>query len=394
MPAVCLYFQVHQPWRLKKYRIFDVGCDHQYFSDTSDSNRNNLKILHKVAHKCYLPANGILLDLLKKHPQFSCSFSFSGVILEQLETHLPEVLNSFRQLVKTKRVEILSETYYHSLSFLYSPAEFRSQIRLHDQKIKKLFGVIPKVFRNTELIYNDDLAREVEKMGYQAILAEGADHILGWRSPNYLYSPPNSKIKLLLKNYRLSDDIAFRFSEKSWAQYPLTAPKFASWVNASAGDVINLFMDYETFGEHQWADTGIFDFLAALPANLNSFVTPSIAAKQFPAVSELSIPDFISWADLERDLSAWTGNPMQQEALRHLYSLEKDILTTHNPQLTTDWRRLQTSDHFYYMCTKWFADGDVHKYFNPNSSPYEAFISYMNVLQDLKIRIQKEQVPT
>ncbi|MBI2587339.1 polysaccharide deacetylase family protein [Candidatus Amesbacteria bacterium] len=394
MPAVCLYFQVHQPWRLKKYRIFDVGCDHQYFSDTSDSNRNNLKILHKVAHKCYLPANVILLDLLKKHPQFSCSFSFSGVILEQLETHLPEVLNSFRQLVKTKRVEILSETYYHSLSFLYSPAEFRSQIRLHDQKIKKLFGVIPKVFRNTELIYNDDLAREVEKMGYQAILAEGADHILGWRSPNYLYSPPNSKIKLLLKNYRLSDDIAFRFSEKSWAQYPLTAPKFASWVNASAGDVINLFMDYETFGEHQWADTGIFDFLAALPANLNSFVTPSIAAKQFPAVSELSIPDFISWADLERDLSAWTGNPMQQEALRHLYSLEKDILTTHNPQLTTDWRRLQTSDHFYYMCTKWFADGDVHKYFNPNSSPYEAFISYMNVLQDLKIRIQKEQVPT
>ena len=398
MPAVCLYFQVHQPTRLKKYRVFDVGVDHDYFSDTSDSDRNNLKILHKVATKCYLPANGILLDLLKKCPQFCCSFSFSGVVLEQLETHLPDVLDSFRRLVHSGRVEILSETYYHSLSFLYSPAEFRSQIRLHDQKIKKLFGVLPKVFRNTELIYNDDLAREVEKLGYQAILAEGADHILDWRSPNYLYSPPTkplsngevgpgSKIKLLLKNYRLSDDIAFRFSEKSWVQYPLTAPKFAKWIGASEGDVVNLFMDYETFGEHQWADTGIFDFLAALPAEISSFVTPSVAVKRFPAVSELSIPNFISWADLERDLSAWTGNPMQQEALRHLYSLEKAVLTTHNPQLTTDWRRLQTSDHFYYMCTKWFADGDVHKYFNPNSSPYEAFISFMNVLQDLKLRI-------
>ncbi|TSC86033.1 MAG: alpha-amylase [Microgenomates group bacterium Gr01-1014_16] len=396
MPATCLYFQVHQPWRLKKYRVFDVGSDHDYFSDNTDSDRNNLKILHKVAHKCYLPANKILLDLLNKHPEFCCSFSFSGVVLEQLETNLPEVLKSFVNLVKTKRVEILSETYYHSLSYLYSPDEFRSQIRLHDQKIKKLFGIIPKVFRNTELIYNDSLAQEVEKLGFKAILAEGADHILGWRSPNYLYSPPDSKIKLLLKNYRLSDDIAFRFSEKSWSDYPLTAPKFASWLNKinGAGDIVNLFMDYETFGEHQWADTGIFEFLKHLPGEIlkhpdNSFVTPTLAAKIFPSRGELNIPNFISWADLERDLSAWTGNSMQQEALRHLYSLQSDILTTDNQQLITDWRRLQTSDHFYYMCTKWFADGDVHKYFNPNSSPYEAFISYMNVLQDLKLRVQQ-----
>lgn len=394
MPAVCLYFQVHQPWRLKKYRVFDVGIDHQYFSDNSDSDRNNLKILHKVATKCYLPTNEILLSLLKKHTGFRCGFSFSGVLLEQLETYLPEVLDSFHRLIKTGQVELLSETYYHSLSFLYSPEEFRSQIKLHKAKIKKLFNYSPVVFRNTELIYNDSLAHEVEKLGYQAILAEGADHILGWRSPNYLYSPPESKIKLLLKNYRLSDDIAFRFSEKTWSEYPLTAPKFAGWVNAvnGGGDIVNLFMDYETFGEHQWEDTGIFDFLRHLPGEIlshpdNFFITPSQAAAKFPSRGTLSVPDFVSWADLERDLSAWTGNPMQQEALHHLYSLEKNILTTDNRQLITDWRRLQTSDHFYYMCTKWFADGDVHKYFNPNSSPYEAFISFMNVLQDLKLRI-------
>ena len=396
MPAVCLYFQVHQPWRLKKYRIFDIGSDHEYFSDSSDSDRNNLKILHKVAAKCYLPTNGILLDLLNKYPGFCCSFSFSGVVLEQLETHLPEVLRSFRRLTETGRVEILSETYYHSLSFLYSPEEFKSQIKLHNRIIKRLFKTTPEVFRNTELIYNDSLALAVEKLGYKAILAEGADHILGWRSPNYLYSPPDSKIKLLLKNYRLSDDVAFRFSDKSWSQYPLTAPKFAGWINAvnGAGDTVNLFMDYETFGEHQWADTGIFNFLEHLPGEIlkhpdNSFVTPTVAATKFPSRGTLSVPNFISWADLERDLSAWTGNPMQQEALRHLYSLEKDVLATNNQLLTTDWRRLQTSDHFYYMCTKWFADGDVHKYFNPNSSPYEAFISFMNVLQDLKLRIQQ-----
>ncbi|OGC92762.1 alpha-amylase [Candidatus Amesbacteria bacterium RIFCSPLOWO2_01_FULL_49_25] len=395
MTSVCLYFQVHQPWRLKKYRFFDIGADHLYFNDTSDTSRNNLQVLQKVASKCYLPTNKILLDLLQRYPQFKVSFSYSGILLEQLESHLPEVLKSFQDLSKTGQVEILAETYYHSLSFLYSKEEFRSQVQLQTDKIRQLFKTKPSVFRNTELIYNNDLAAEAQSLGFKAILAEGVDNILGWRSPNFIYQPPAGDIKLLLKNYRLADDIAFRFSEKSWSEYPLTAPKFASWINDinGSGDIINLFMDYETFGEHQWADTGIFEFLKSLPGEIlkhpdNSFVTPSEAAKRFPARGTLDIPHYISWADVERDLSAWTGNSMQQEALKNLYSLEKNILTTQNRQLITDWRRLQTSDHFYYMCTKWFADGDVHKYFNPHLSPYEAFISFMNALQDLKLRIQ------
>ncbi|HJZ05061.1 alpha-amylase [Candidatus Amesbacteria bacterium RIFCSPHIGHO2_01_FULL_48_32] len=397
MPALCLYFQVHQPLRLKKYRMFDIGHDHQYFNDSSDSNRNNLKILSKVAAKSYLPTNAILAKILKNYPQFKVSFSFSGVFLEQLETHLPHVLESFQSLVNTGRVEILSETYYHSLSFLYSPEEFASQIKLHQAKVKKLFRAHPQVFRNTELIYNNDLAKYVESLGFKGILAEGVDHILGWRSPNFVYQPHGTKaIKLLLKNYRLSDDIAFRFSSHDWPEYPLTAPKFASWINGvnGSGEVVNLFMDYETFGEHQWADTGIFDFLASFPGQIlkhpdNSFVTPSEAIDTYPIRDTLDIPNFISWADVERDLSAWLGNPMQHDALHHLYSLESQVLRTKDYSLIDDWRKLQISDHFYYMCTKWFSDGDVHKYFNPHDTPYEAFISFMNALQDLKLRISQ-----
>jgi alpha-amylase len=395
MPALCLYFQVHQPHRVKKYRVFDIGNDHSYFNDSSDSNLNNQKILTKVAHKCYLPANELLLDLLKKHKDFKISFSFSGVFLEQLENFSPETLTSFKRLVETGRVEILEETYYHSLAFLYSKSEFESQVVLHHKKIKQVFGVAPKVFRNTELIFNNDVAKYIEKMGYLGIIAEGADSILGWRSPNFLYRPAGcTKIKALLKNYRLSDDIAFRFSSKEWKEYPLTAPKFANWVNAVNGNgyLVNLFMDYETFGEHQWADTGIFEFMRAIPGEIlkhpdNSFVTPTEAVKKFPVSGEIDVPQYISWADVERDLSAWLGNPIQDDAAYRLYQLEAQVLATKNPNLISDWRRLQTSDHFYYMCTKWFADGDVHKYFNPYNSPYEAFIAFMNVLQDLKLRI-------
>ncbi len=395
MPAVCLYFQVHQPHRLKKYRVFDVGHDHNYFNDQSDTDLNNRRVLTKVAHKCYLPANELLLELLKKYPGFKVSFSFSGVLLEQLEDYSPETLTSFKRLIATKRVEVLSETYYHSLAFLYSRAEFTSQIRLHQDKIRDLFHVTPRVFRNTELIYNNAIGRHIENLGYQGIIAEGADYILGWRSPNFLYRPLGAqKIKLLLKNYRLSDDIAFRFGERSWAEYPLTAPKFAGWINAvnGNGDVVNLFMDYETFGEHQWQDTGIFEFLRHLPGEIlkhpdNSFVTPSEAVRKFPARAELDVPNYVSWADIERDISAWLGNPIQDDAAGKLYALENSVLRAGDPQLISDWRRLQTSDHFYYMCTKWFADGDVHKYFNPYNSPYEAFINFMNVLQDLKLRL-------
>src|SRR3989344_6797892 len=382
MPAVCLYFQVHQPHRIRKYRVFDIGHSHDYFSDTSESNLNNKKILQKVAGKSYLPTNKILLELLLRHPEFKVSFSLSGVVMEQLKEYSPETLESFQELAATGRAEILSETYYHSLSFLYSKEEFASQIRLHRDLVRDLFGQVPTVFRNTELIYNNELAAVVARLGFTGILAEGADHILGWRSPNFLYFPVSAPgIKLLLKNYRLSDDIAFRFSEPSWSEYPLMADKFASWVNAvnGNGDVVNLFMDYETFGEHQWESTGIFEFLRHLPGQIlrhpdNYFVTPSEAVAKFPVRGELDVPYFVSWADVERDLSAWLGNPIQDDAAGKLYSLEHQILLSGDDRLIADWRRLQTSDHFYYMCTKWFADGDVHKYFNPYDSPYDAFI--------------------
>ncbi|KKU81739.1 MAG: Glycosyl hydrolase family 57 [Parcubacteria group bacterium GW2011_GWA1_47_8] len=394
MASVCFYFQVHQPFRVKDYRVFDVGNDSEYFNDNSDRSINNKKILNKIAGKCYLPANAVMLELLNKHPEFKISFSFSGVFLEQLEMFSPETLESFQKLVTTGRAEVLEETYYHSLSFLYSPKEFRRQVELHREKIQRLFDVTPTVFRNTELIYNNALAVEVENMGYKGIIAEGADHVLGWRSSNFLYRPQGTKnIKLLLKNYRLSDDIAFRFSSKDWKDFPLTAPKFANWANQvnGNGNVINLFMDYETFGEHQWEDTGIFNFLRHLPEEIykhpdNDFITPSEAIERYEPVSLLDVHNFMSWADVERDLSAWLSNPMQHGAIQSIYNLENEVLRTCDDKLIDDWRKLQTSDHFYYMCTKWFNDGDVHKYFNPYNTPYEAFIAYMNAVQDLRLR--------
>ncbi|MDP3735204.1 MAG: glycoside hydrolase family 57 protein [bacterium] len=395
MPSVCFYFQVHQPMRIRRFRVFDVGNDHGYFDEGSGARTDNRAVLEKVARKSYLPTNRLLLALLERHPEFRVSFSLSGVLLEQLERYEPDVLASFQALVKTGRVELLAETYYHSLSFLFSREEFERQVRLHERLIKRLFGVRPRVFRNTELIYHNDIGRVVSAMGYSGILAEGADHILGWRSPCFLYRPKGvSRTALLLKNYRLSDDIAFRFGERSWKEYPLTAGKFADWVEShnGGGNLINLFMDYETFGEHQWEDTGIFAFLEHLPRELlrrrdTDFVTPSEAIRRYRPVAELDVPHYVSWADIERDLSAWRGNALQEQALRELYSLERDALASRDPVLIEDWRRLQTSDHFYYMCTKWFADGDVHKYFNPYESPYDAFISYMNVLADLRLRL-------
>jgi len=397
MASVCFYFQVHQPFRIKRYKLFDIGKDRDYFTDTVNDRLSNEKIFQKVAGKCYLPANATLLELLKKHPEFKISFSLSGVFLDQAEKYSPQTLASFKKLVDTGRVEILDETYYHSLSFLYSKDEFKRQVALHREKVKKLFGVTPTAFRNTELIYNNELANTIEGMGYKAILAEGADHVLGWRSPNFLYRPEGTKkIKLLLKNYKLSDDIAFRFSSKEWNEHPLTAPKFANWVNQvnGNGNVVNLFMDYETFGEHQWEDTGIFEFLRHLPGEIlkhpdNEFITPTEAAIKYPAVSNLDVHHFVSWADVERDLSAWLSNSMQSDAAHKLYELESRVLALKDSEITEDWRKLQTSDHLYYMCTKWFSDGDVHKYFNPYESPYDAFISFMNVLNDLKLRISE-----
>ncbi len=395
MASVCFYFQVHQPFRLRRYSVFDT--DRHYFDD-----HKNAEIARKVAIKCYLPANRVLLETIRTHEgRFRIAYSITGVALDQFQSAAPEVMDSFKELNDTGCVEFLDETYHHSLSFLYSREEFRSQVELHRAKIKELFGQEPRVFRNTELIYNNDLAHFVSHMGYDAIITEGADHILGFRSPNYVYRPPHApKLKLLLKNYRLSDDIAFRFSNRTWEQWPLTAEKFARWVNQINGNgfLCNLFMDYETFGEHQWADTGIFDFLKALPGEVmkggeNNFLTPSQVCDTYEAVGEIDVPHMISWADTERDLSAWLGNAMQSNALHELYKLEGALREKGDADLLGDWRKLTTSDHFYYMCTKYWADGDVHKYFSPYESPYDSYINFMNVLDNVQSRL-RESVST
>ncbi len=392
MVKICFYFQVHQPWRLRNYNIFDIGKNHNYFDD--DKNK---EIMQKVARKSYIPMNNLLLKLIKQHKgEFKISFSISGVALEQFEAFAPKVLESFKELAKTGCVEFLAETYYHSLSFLFSKEEFKYQVKMHSDKIKELFGVTPKVFRNTELVYSNEVAEVISALGFKVVLAEGAEKILGWKSPNFVYSAPNNKVKVLLKNYKLSDDIAFRFSNKSWNEHPLTVDKYSKWINNAngCGDVINLFMDYETFGEHQWEDTGIFEFMNYLPNKLlshpdNSFVTVSEAA-ELPVRDVIDFPYFVSWADTERDLTAWLGNDIQKSAINDLYKFESFIKKSQSKELIEAWRKLTTSDHFYYMCTKWFNDGDVHKYFSPYGSPYDGFIVFMNVLNDIAIRLKQE----
>lgn len=387
--SVCFYFQVHQPFRLRQYSVFDIGKDSQYFDEEQNS-----AVMRKVAGKCYLPMNKLLLDLLEQHEEFKVSFSLSGVVIEQMRMYAPEVLESFRQLAATGRVEFLAETYYHSLSFLYDKEEFDRQVRKHTDLIESEFGQTPKIFRNTELIYNNEIARHIEKLGFAAMLAEGWDPPLGWRSPNFVYKgKTEGNLSLLLKNYRLSDDIAFRFGNRGWKEWPLTVQKYVRWLNDvnGSGETVNLFMDYETFGEHQWADTGIFDFMRDLPGELlrhpdNEFKTVGETVMHYEARDEIDMHAFVSWADVERDLSAWLGNSMQQSAISELYKLGRAILQAGRKDLMDAWRKLTTSDHAYYMCTKWFADGDVHKYFNPYESPYEAYIAFMNVLHDLALR--------
>ena len=393
MPSVCFYFQVHQPLRLRHYTVFDQND--YYFDDYK-----NASICRKVANKCYLPANRLILDLINRFDgRFKVAYSITGVLLEQLLTFSPEVMSTFDALAETGCVEFLAETYYHSLSFLYSRNEFVEQVNKHTETINSYFGQKPRIFRNTELIYNNELATLIESTGnFDAIITEGADHILGYRSPNFVYKPKDCKhLKLLLKNYALSDDIAFRFSNRDWTQWPLTADKFAQWISDvnGNGNVVNLFMDYETFGEHQWEDTGIFDFMRHLPETVlrhpdNNFKTPSEVVESYQPVGIVDVPHVISWADIERDLSAWVGNAMQSNAIHELYRLEKTIKQTANEKIISDWRKLQVSDHFYYMCTKYFADGDVHKYFNPYNSPYDSYINFMNVLGNLHSRCSKQ----
>ncbi|MBN2542837.1 glycoside hydrolase family 57 protein [bacterium] len=396
MVSVCLYFQVHQPFRLRKdYSFFDIGVNHFY-----EDEAVNREICNKVSQKCYLPANEVMFQLINKFEgKFKVAYSITGIALEQFEKYNPEVIDSFKRLASTGCVEFINETYYHSLSFIYSRAEFKRQVQMHRKKIIELFNQKPQTFRNTELIYNNELGKFIENMGFKTILTEGADHILSWRSPNFLYQPIDCyKLTVLLKNYKLSDDIAFRFSNRDWDEFPLTADKYASWLHniSGSGEIINLFMDYETFGEHQWLDTGIFAFLNALPGEILrhpdfQFINPSEARKFYTPVAQLDVPYYISWADVERDLTAWIGNPLQNSAIEMAYSLEKKILATRDPDLISIWRKLLVSDHFYYMCTKWFSDGDVHKYFNPFNSPYDAYLVYTNVLNDLKISAEKSR---
>ncbi len=388
--SICLYFQVHQPTRLRLYRFFDIGKDSHYYDDFA-----NRTILRRVAQKCYLPMNQLMLDLIKQNKgKFKIAYSISGSALEQFQRFCPEVIASFKALAETGKVEFLAETYYHSLASLASESEFRVQVEKHAAKIEELFGVKPAAFRNTELIYSNGIGEMVYDMGYKTMLTEGARHIMGWQSPNYVYTGETQpKLKLLLRNYTLSDDIAFRF-----AQNKVTAEQYVGWMkeNAKEGDIVNLFMDYETFGEHQAAESGIFDFMRALPAavlkdDTFNFVTPSEAVKKYKAVSDIAVEDPISWADEERDLTAWLGNELQNEAFKKVYAMTEKLSIVNDPELWDDFGHLQESDHFYYMCTKFFSDGEVHKYFNPYDTPYEAFINYMNVISDFQIRLDEKR---
>ena len=391
--TLCLYFQVHQPYRLRQYRFFDIGKNSYYYDDFA-----NKTIMNRVANRCYLPVNNLLAGLIKKYNgAFKVAFSISGIAIEQMEQYAPAALESFKELSRTGCVEFLAETYSHSLSSLISPRKFKDQVAMHVNTVEEHFGMKPTAFRNTELIYSDTIGEMVADMGFTTMLTEGARHIMGWKSPNYLYvNAINPKLKLLLRNFRLSDDIAFRFSNRSWGDWPLTAEKYAGWLAQALekDDIVNVFMDYESFGEHQPAESGIFDFLAALPGMIlnhanTEILTPSESARKHQPIAPLHVPYAISWADEERDVSAWLGNELQQEAFNNLYKLEDPVRDSRDPLLQRDFRRLQASDHFYYMCTKFFSDGDVHKYFNPYDTPYEAFINYMNVLSDLTLRVPK-----
>ena len=389
MVPVCLYFQVHQPWRLKRYNYFQVGRDHRYFDDT-----RNAALVRRVAEKCYLPGTAMLQDLLDAQPGFSAAFSISGTLLQQLRAFAPAALESFRRLVATGRVEVLAETSHHSLAFLASRGEFLEQVALHGRLVAEELGGEPRVFRNTELIYSDGVAAAAEEMGFSGVLADGVEELLGDRSPHHVYRAATpGRLPLLLRDYRLSDDLAFRFSNRGWSEFPLTPAKYARWVAGVPGELLCLFMDFETFGEHHWKETGIFEFFrgwvaAHLASGGGEFITPSEAIRRLPARDVLPAPRMFSWADEARDVSAWQGNEIQRDALRALYALEPKVRAAGSAELLEDFRRLSTSDHFYYMATKSAADGEVHAYFSPYESPYDAYMTYMHVLADLQRRTE------
>lgn len=397
MRAICLYLHIHQPVRYREYPIFDVGNNSNYYIDNYNGRQSNQRIFEKVTEKSYRPMLKLLEKNMSEHPDFKVSFSITGTWLEQAAKWAPDLITIIKRMTKKGQVEILGETYYHSLAFFYDQAEFEDQVDLHATAIEKIFGVRPAVFRNTELAYNDNLARWAEERGYKGILAEGWDKVLKNRTPNRVYRPSGCEnIRLLLKNYRLSDDIAFRFSNHDWKEWPLTVKKYQNWIDMDCinGNLINLFMDFETFGEHQWKDTGIFEFMddfisSWLSEYENKFVTVSEACDLMEPDGEISMPETVTWADTERDLSAWLSNDMQKAAMADIYKIRPEILATHDNRLISDWRHLTTSDHPYSMCTKYWNDGDVHAYFSAYASPYESFMYFMNVLRDIEYRSKK-----
>ena len=393
MKAICFYFQIHQPFRLKTYRFFDIGNDHYYYDDFANDD-----IITRIAHRSYLPANEMLKEMIAQYgKKFKVAFSISGTALEQLEQYVPEFIDSMKELTATGCVEFLSETYAHSLASLQDPEEFVAQVKAHDEKIYQLFGQMPKVFRNTELIYDDDIAAMVLSMGFKGAITDGAKHILGWKSPNYVYnSAAAPKLKLLLKTSKLSDDISFRFSNTEWVNYPLRADTYINWIAQLPEEeqIVNLFMNYDTFGELQPRESGIFEFMKALPRFAAEhdiqFMTPSEVISKLKPVAELSVLHPISWTDEARDTSAWLGNTLQNEAVEKLYSIGERVRLCQDKRIKQDWNYLQASDHFFYMCTKHSSDGSVHSHYSPYDSPYAAFTNYMNVLSDFMTRVEAQ----
>ena len=392
MKSICLFFQVHQPFRHRRYRFFDIGNDHYYYDDYANATG-----IREIAEKSYLPANKLLLKLIKKlDGKFRVFFSVTGVGLDQFKLYAPKVIESVQKLAATSHVEFLSETYSHSLSSLRNRQIFENQIRLHEQKIFELFGQKPKVFRNTEMIYSDEIGTQISRMGYKAMLTEGARHVLGWKSPNFLYvNAQNPRLKVLMRNFKLSDDLALRFSNPDWSEYPLTAGKFAGWLKGldDREEVVNLFLGYDSFGKRHSKESGFFEFFEHWVSEIIKqknfrFSTPSQVIDELQPVSVVSVPNPISWVDEERDITAWLGNDMQREAFAKLYNLSERVAQCDSPELLKDWNYLQASDHFHYMSTKLFSNGGADGHFNPFESPFEAFINYMNVLSDFKIRLK------
>jgi alpha-amylase len=390
MPGICIYFQVHQPRRLKRYTVFDIGRNHLY-EDPGKSRQ----VLDELAHSCYLPASELLLKLMEKHKgKFRLAFSISGETIALCEKYREDVLEVFRRLADTGCVEFLNETYSHSLAFLFSPREFRDQVKLHKKKIEELFGQRATAFRCTELIYNNEIAGAAEKMGYKVILAEGQEDIPGFLGPNFVYRPADcAKLKLLLRNYRLSDDIQSGIFDHLHNGSPLTAGRFVERITKASkgdGDVVNLFMNYEIFGKYNnsMALDFLQDFADEIIRHDFCFYTPSETAARHDPVALLNVSDFVSWSGVKHDLTAWTGNAMQRDALRALYDLEEKVRKRKDADYLARWRMLQVSDHFYYMGTGNYSNGAKQKYSNPYASPYEAYINYMNILEDFSLSLR------